>query len=342
MGLPCPLYYPRVEVDHKGEQMRVLALYILGLFLALGPRAEAQSAGFLQEKIMAQGQAYEIAVWYPTQAKEQPLPMGLYQQSVAIGAPMPMGRYPLVIISHGSGGAYLGHSDTAAALARAGFWVLGLNHPGDTYGDNSQAVKIWNRPQQVKDVLDWVMANPRFAEHIDVGKIGFFGFSAGGFTGLVLAGGKPDFSKTTAHCQKFSQNFDCQVRGQASLANQAAPTEFVSDPRIRALSLAAPALGYSFVPNGVSAIKVPVQIWKASADHVLSGNQYAEPLRDALLPRPLYQAVEGADHFDFMSPCRPDMISRAPEICDRSGFDRIKFHQGFNDALIAFFRAALR
>jgi len=35
--------------------------------------------------------------------------------------------------------------------------------------------------------------------------IGFFGFSRGGYTGLVVAGGNPDLRKLTALCRKILQ-----------------------------------------------------------------------------------------------------------------------------------------
>ena len=40
---------------------------------------------------------------------------------------------PVIVISHGSGGSFLGHHDTAETLADAGFVVAAISHPGITF-----------------------------------------------------------------------------------------------------------------------------------------------------------------------------------------------------------------
>ena len=44
-------------------------------------------------------------------------------------------KLPLVVVSHGRGGSFVGHHDTAETLADAGFVVAAINHPGDTTFD---------------------------------------------------------------------------------------------------------------------------------------------------------------------------------------------------------------
>jgi len=41
----------------------------------------------------------------------------------------------LVVVSHGRGGDFVGHQDTAEVPADAGFVVAAINHPGDTATD---------------------------------------------------------------------------------------------------------------------------------------------------------------------------------------------------------------
>jgi predicted dienelactone hydrolase len=36
--------------------------------------------------------------------------------------------------------------------------------------------------------------------HVDAARIGFYGFSAGGFTGLVVIGGIPEWRRFPPHC----------------------------------------------------------------------------------------------------------------------------------------------
>jgi predicted dienelactone hydrolase len=100
-------------------------------------------------------------------------------------------KLPLVIFSHGRGGWFGGHSDTAEALADAGFVVAAINHPGDNGNDSSQRDKmsVWqSRPVDMVRLLDFMLHDWKDKAVIDPARIGFFGFSLGGYTGLVLVG----------------------------------------------------------------------------------------------------------------------------------------------------------
>src|SRR5208282_4989780 len=114
-------------------------------------------------------------------------------------APIAGGRLPMVVFSHGTGGWYGGHYDTALALARAGFVVAAVSHTGDTYDDHSQAALIWLRSAQIHRLLDYMLAEWPGRAQLDPDRIGMFGFSAGGFTTLVVAGGATDLSLVAPH-----------------------------------------------------------------------------------------------------------------------------------------------
>jgi len=45
-----------------------------------------------------------------------------------------------------------------------------------------------------------------------------------------------------------------------------ASSEFVRDARITAAVVAAPGLGFTFVPTGLSKVTVPVQVWSGDAE----------------------------------------------------------------------------
>src|SRR4029077_14216403 len=64
--------------------------------------------------------------------------IGAYVLTVIEDCPMAGGKLALVVISHGRGGDFLGHHDTAEALADAGFAAVAINHPGDTARDMSR------------------------------------------------------------------------------------------------------------------------------------------------------------------------------------------------------------
>ena len=126
--------------------MRLIGLFAALFLLFLAPAARASSVGFEELHIVNGGGApLTIGVWYPTDAQASLQPFNLLTQSVAQGAPPAGTRLPLIVFSHGTGGWYGGHVDTALALARAGFVVAAVTHTGDNYQDHSQAGLIWLR-----------------------------------------------------------------------------------------------------------------------------------------------------------------------------------------------------
>ncbi|WP_443025331.1 alpha/beta hydrolase family protein [Sphingomonas sp. RB3P16] len=301
---------------------------------AAAPAAEAQStqAGF--ERVVT-SDGNEVGVWYPASGTSSHQRLGLYTQNVVIGAPVPVGKYPLVVISHGTGGDFAGHVDTAVALARAGFIVAALTHPGDNWRDNSRATRIEERPAALSATISYmVRAWPGHAA-IDPGRIGAFGFSSGGFTVLAAAGGRPDLSRLSDHCAAHPNFFDCTLL-KAQPRRVTAPWPDLRDARLKAIVVAAPALGFAFDHAGLAAIRMPVQLWRADDDHILPAPFYADAVKAALPNRPEFHAVPGAGHFDFLAPCADP--GSMPQICvSGSGFDRAAFHESFDNAVVQFF-----
>ncbi len=326
--------------------MRFLALAV-ALMLALAAPAAAADVGFRQVQVERSGQRpMTVGIWYPTDAAASDQPLGLFSQTVAPLGPVSGRRLPLVVMSHGTGGWFGEHYDTALALAHAGFVVAAVSHPGDTYDDQSRAAMVWERPAQIRRLIDYMLAEWPEHARLDAGRIGLFGFSSGGFTGLVAIGGVPDLRLTAAHCEAHPAYFDCQLlKRSASNAPSSGlpPSAWTHDPRIRAAVIAAPALGYTFGRQGLAGVTIPVQLWRAEQDHILPHPDYAEAVRLALPSAPEHHVVDNADHYDFLAPCSAAMARSAPQICpSRPGFDRAAFHIEFNREVVRFFRKRLR
>lgn len=335
--------------------MRPLAaLVLIGLLFAAAP-VSAENAGFRLLTVPdGQDKPLQVGVWYPTDAPASPqrLESWASTQTVAPDAPVDGRGHPLVVISHGSGGSLGEHFDTAIALAKAGFVVAAPTHTGDNDRDMSRATRVAGRPQQIHAVIDYMLQAWPDHDRIDASKVGMFGFSAGGFTALVVAGGEPDLGKVGAQCATHPDVFECQMMKRAAQASvaQAAGAEPVAaasaawdhDARVKAFVVAAPAIGYTFAPDGLKRVTVPIQLWRASEDQVLRDPDYVEPVRDSLPGRPDYHVVDGADHWDFMAPCSEALAKAAPVICSEvKGFDRAAFHEAFNRDVVAFFVAKL-
>lgn len=265
---------------------------------------------------------------------------------VAVDGPLQGKALPLVVMSHGNGGSFLGHHDTAIALADAGFVVAAVTHTGDNYKDQSRSIDIMDRPRQVSRVIDHMVSNWDGRAAIDASRIGMFGFSSGAFTALASIGGIPDFSKIGEVCRQYPGDFACQLiaksGGNATAAPGASATARAADPRIKAAVVAAPALGFTFAPDGLRHVKVPVQLWRAENDVVVPHPRYAEAVRLALPEAPEYHVVANAGHYDFLAPCSSTLASMAPAICtSAAGFDRDAFHAAFNVAVVGFFTKTL-
>ncbi len=294
------------------------------------------------------GEPLKLSLWYPSDATPAETRVGLFMQTVAANAP-PAGRsLPLVLISHGTGGSRESHADTAFALAEGGFVVVAVEHPGDNYRDQSGAANIEQRPATLVRAIDHLVDSWTYRAALDTGRIGAFGFSAGGFSVLALAGGRPDMSLVATHCKSHPRQFACGIArsriaktGDSHDSHPATP--HAASPRypLKAIVIAAPALGFTF-KGGLADVQIPVQLWRADEDEILPAPDYADVVRSALPTPPEFRAVPGAGHYDFLAPCSDALRRIAAPICRSApGFDRSAFHTEFNAAVVDFFAREL-
>jgi predicted dienelactone hydrolase len=248
-------------------------------------------------------------------------------------------KLPLVVVSHGRGGSFIGHHDIGEALADAGFVVAAISHPGDTATDLSRSGDLSvfvERPTDIKRLIDFMLGASPLAGNIDRERIGFFGFSRGGYTGLVLIGADPDWASATAVCQQSKSHICEQI-----LSSEFPAQPLTHDPRIKAAVIADP-LATAFTAGSFASVKVPVQLWASErgGDGVLPQDVAAV---DRNLPAAHeYHVVPDAAHFAFVAPCPPAWITDLPEICvDAGGFDRVAFHRQLDTDVLAFFRSHL-
>lgn len=300
----------------------------------------SQAAGLKPIEVPADdnGPLLKAFVWSPCAAEPSETRLGPIILKANRGCSVAGEMLPLIVISHGHAGSALGHHDTAETLADAGFIVAALNHPGDNFSDMSRSGDISTfveRPLDIKRLLDFMTSAYPDADRIDPQRIGFFGFSRGGYTGLVLAGAKPDFHDPSIVCPE-----PAPICGEI-LRNELPIQPLTRDPRIKAFVLADPL---SFFPtrDSLKSIKAPVQLWGSQygGDGVLP--QSIASLSENLPDRPQFHLVGGAGHFAFLAPCSAELAASQSEICtDMSGFDRVAFHRLLNAEVVAFFSQQL-
>jgi predicted dienelactone hydrolase len=312
-----------------------LFLLLVAATLYLGaPPGEAAGFRFITVPGDAGGPAIKGAMWYPCAEPARETDLADIAVPAVNRCPIRGGRLPLVVISHGNGGGFFDHRDTAETLADAGIVVAAISHPGDNYSDTGRwSAALTERPTDIKRLIDFMLSAAPAASHIDPERIGFFGFSAGGFTGLVLIGANSDWAAATAFCQRLRSAFPrCKPILKAEFPVQ----PVARDPRIKAAVLADPG-NLFFSAAGLAAVKVPVQLWASER-----GNEFIRPESIAALNRNLpdkheYHVVQNSWHDDFWL-C-PAFLKDNPNCQDAPGFNRVAFHKRFNAAVLAFFRA---
>ncbi|MES2947614.1 MAG: alpha/beta hydrolase [Pseudomonadota bacterium] len=318
---------------------KVLATLVATLTLScLAPLVQAAGLQFIEVPADSQGPALKGAVWTPCSAPAVEIKLGPMVLPGVQNCAVKGINLPLVVVSHGSGGSFLGHHDTAASLADAGFVVAAINHPGDNFQDLSRQGHLsafLTRPVDMKNLVDFMTAQWPQRDSLDKQQIGFFGFSRGGYTGLVAAGAVPDFRIGAGFCGHVDLPL-CQEARSKDL-----PKPPPRDARIKAAVIADPLS--LFAAPGLATVGIPIQLWSSELGGDGVTLQSVELIRAALPTLAEYHLAKGAGHFAYLAPCSPERTRAIPAICkDNPGFDRVAFHTHFNAKVLAFFRAHLK
>ncbi|EJE48673.1 putative dienelactone hydrolase [Acidovorax sp. CF316] len=322
--------------------------------LGLAGQAGAQQAGY--RTLTVPGDApIQVALFYPTAAPARALPMGPWQPVVAPGAPAAQAPLKgLVLISHGTGGSEVGHHNLATRLAKDGYLVAALRHPGDNWEDRSMITSghyFSERPRQVSRVLDALLASPEWGSLIPAERIGAVGHSAGGYTVLALAGAQAEPQRAAAHCSTVQDDPMFCSLGKLSATTpvpsaQAVPAGStpardaqrvsVPDPRIRAVVALAP-MAVVFTPESLAAVSVPVRVIVAERDAVLVGKYHGGHVM-AHMPKAQASTAAGAGHFAFMAQASMPLPSDAGDAAaNPPGFDRVAYQPELENQVSAFF-----
>jgi predicted dienelactone hydrolase len=118
----------------------VLVLLVVAALatLYLNAATPEHPVGFAQIAVKdPQDKPLQVDIWYPTDSPSGLSIVGFSAQKVATNGTVVGRGLPLIVISHGNGGLATSHSDTALALASAGFVVAAVTHTGDNARDDS-------------------------------------------------------------------------------------------------------------------------------------------------------------------------------------------------------------
>lgn len=288
------------------------------------------------------GEPMQAYAFYPTRELGKPSLVDGFQVDAREDARISIGRFPLLMLSHGNNGTPLALHDLITSIARQGFVVVAVVHPGDNNLDQSRLGKLSNlygRPLQISAAITSALSEPMLSPFINEKEVGVIGYSAGGETALILTGAQPELQRLRNYCDKYPQDMDaCKAHGELvadrdDLAPQA-------DARVHAMLLLAP-LSLMFGRHTLENVKVPTLIYAGDSDKLVAMDKNAGALARKLL-HPDFRPLPGAGHFVFLAPCTDEQAARSPALCaDGDGVDRVAIHRDLVSEAGHFFGQAL-
>ncbi|MFK0088101.1 alpha/beta hydrolase family protein [Pseudomonas sp. NPDC090755] len=330
--------------------MRILAALGLLCLLGLSLPGQAEPAQHwsvgLHRLVFADpldARPVQALAFYPSTGPERSSRIDGYRVDAHEGAPIALGRYPLLMLSHGNTGTPLALHDLATALARRGFVVVAVTHPGDNAHDHSRLgalSNLYGRPLQISAAITASSKDPLLAPYVRDDKVGVIGYSAGGETALILSGAQPDLQRLQRYCQERPQDADaCKTNGV--LVADRADLSAHADPRVHAVLLMAP-LSLMFGRQALSQVRVPALIYSGDKDQLLAVDKNAGALVRKLPVTPNYRRLAGAGHFVFMAPCDDEQREHMAALCDDpDGVDREDIHLSLQAEAAHFFARTL-
>jgi len=294
-------------------------------------------------------------VWYPaaTSSREHEWRIGglpfapLFRAGwAALDAELEPGdeRFPLIVLSHGTGGAAAQLAWLAEGLAARGAIVAAINHHGSTAVEPYTPhgfVLWWERATDVSAVIDRLLADPEFGPRIDPARIGAAGFSAGGAAVLSLVGARAGFQREGDFCLRNPSDSNCVLPPESPFSEEEFETawrtrefqeslgregESFQDARVQAVYSMAPGAGPNLVPESLATIERPVRIVVGETDDQAGSKVNAGPISQRIPDAELW-VIPAAGHYVFLAECGALGKVALPSLCrDASGVNRSELH----------------
>ncbi|MBY0353041.1 prolyl oligopeptidase family serine peptidase [Candidatus Babeliales bacterium] len=301
----------------------------------------------------AKPRSLEVVFWYPTNksVKTTPQEYGIWKLGdVAVDTPIIPDKLPLILFSHGFGGDPYGNSWFAHYLASHGYIVACVKHYGNAFGNMipELGARPWNRPLDMSFILDKILSDPRFKDHIDANRIGAAGFSQGGMTTLWLAGVKANLDQELLYKymasikdNEWRSVFENFTQSDISDANKS-----YHDDRIKAVFAMAPGLDFNnwmFTKESLLTVYTPIYLVVGDADMVVSADEHAKFFAQNIPSSTLTILSPNVSHWVFMNESTQEGKKINPKITiDAPGADRTKIHKSVGRTALKFFDTNLK
>lgn len=232
---------------------------------------------------------------------------------------------PVILLSHGTGGAVEDLSWLAESLTDAGFLVAGVDHHGNSYNDEylpEGFAFTWERARDVSLLLNYLASG----YDIDERRIGAAGFSIGGYTVAALLGARTNLvalkavlngvvpaPKLPEYPNMIEELHTRYTENQINV-KVADGSRSVADERIQAGFVIAPAIGRLLVPGSLAAISVPFEIRWGEADDITPAEDNALVYLDSVPTANGRNIGAQVGHYDFLGD-REDPYGARDTVC---------------------------
>ncbi len=299
-------------------------------------------------------------IWYPTfdQPKET-VPKENQKQifkpiTTIQGAAIADQKFPLLLVSHGTGGNRFSLTWFIEKMVKEGYVVVSLDHYGNSTFNKipREFVKWWERPIDVQFVLTYILEDPEIGTKIDPSKIGGVGFSLGGYTNIALAGGyvdrtireseNPDDRAMPAEFPKTDEIIDFE-NDSLIVSSYHTYKDHVKDERIKAFFVMAPAIGFGFhSKEQTNKITAPVFIVAGKGDTNTNVERNAINYHNLIETSKLHLYNEHVDHYVFLNEATPFGKEIMPAITiDHPEVNRKEIHKQTLTMALEFFEKHL-
>ena len=254
-------------------------------------------------------------------------------------------RWPIVLLSHGTGGQAQGLDWLGHRLAGGGYVCIGVSHHGNTGIEPYLPEGFlcwWERARDLTVALDQLSVTGIFDGRLDTANVCVAGFSLGAYTVLALAGARTSLERFDAWLasnpgmaggpREFPR-LDKEIDGLRRTSTRfrqswSRASDDYKDPRVRAAIALAPAPPVrSFDPDSLSSIRLPVGLMVGQDDREAPHDQCALWLKSQNPAFELSLLGDSVGHYVFLNSATDHGRSVAPVLCrDAPGVDRSAIH----------------
>jgi len=199
-----------------------------------------------------------------------------------------------------------------AGLAQQGAVVVGVNHPGSTFGDYDmrRSLDHGSRVSNLKATLDALLADASIGPRIDPQRIYVAGFSLGGWTALSIGGLRGDLNAYARYCAE-SGHRHCRDIARAGIdltqLDASIWNRSYRDPRVKAVAAIDPALHQGLnVSHASGIVEEVLLIGLGQGADRLPDTDFSAPGATlvGILPQARTEVLAPAFHFSALPVCK--------------------------------------